>query len=422
MAPVYQRGSVASDQNAILMQVTKRIAPTFGLAALFHEKPFRGINGSGKHNNWSVGNRVNPNLMEPGPDPANNKHFLVTVAGVIRGADLYQDLIRYSVSGAPNDHRLGAHEAPPAIISVYLGDWLNELVVSIIEGRPQGEGHKLTVDLGVGYLPELTRDPTDRNRTSPFSWTGNKFEVRCVGSSQRPAVSLIMLNSLLADSFAFFATEVKKYTAAGDNHEQAWRKLVKDTLTKHQRIIFNGNGYSEEWVTEAEKRKLFNYKTTPEVLNAIVNEKNIKLFQELQVWTEEEFKAVVSVDMERYVKILNYESQALVHLADKMIIPAAIDYQSRFVALGDRAPKKRLDQLTQTTNAAVDASDELKDSIKKIDPHHLEGDLKDLIVYARDKVYASQETLRASLDALENLMDANVWPLPSYNDILHLST
>jgi len=418
MAPVYQKCSVASDQNSMLMEILKRTAPKFGLAVLFHEKPFRSINGSGKHNNWSVGNSKTANLLEPGPDPANNRDFLLAVAGVIRGTDLYQDLIRYSVSGASNDHRLGSQEAPPAIISIYLGDWLAELVDSIIEGRPARPGHDLKIDLGIGYLPLVERDPTDRNRTSPFSWTGNKFEVRCVGSSQRPAVSSIMLNSMLADSFHYFESEVRRQREAGLSVDDAVKKLIKDTLTKHKRIVYNGDNYTNEWVEEAKKRGLMNYRTTPEVLNQVVNERNIKLFERLKVWSSEEFTAIVEVDREKYIKVLNYESTTLVHIADNYVIPAAIKFQAKFLKLGERAPKRRLDILTHLTNAAVDDVEELKDLLKTIHPHHIDGDLKELVFFARDKVFVAAEKLRSDLDALEGLMDKKSWPLPSYQDML----
>eukprot|EP01125_Pyxidicula_operculata_P022738 TRINITY_DN9540_c0_g1_i1.p1 TRINITY_DN9540_c0_g1~~TRINITY_DN9540_c0_g1_i1.p1 ORF type:complete len:726 (+),score=203.99 TRINITY_DN9540_c0_g1_i1:58-2235(+) len=416
ISPIFSRASIASDYNMLLMEIMQRVAPLHGFACLLHEKPFKGINGSGKHNNWSIGTNKIPTLMEPGDKPIENRIFLLTLAAVVRGVDVYQDLMRYAIAGAGNDHRLGGHEAPPAIISVYLGDELGALVDAILAGKQPPQPVDPNVDLGVSYLPKHPRDTTDRNRTSPFAFTGNKFEVRCVGSSQRPAVSNFILNSLSADSFDYLSEELEKEIAKGTSVDKAIHKVVKETLEKHKRIIFQGNGYSAEWQKEAEKRGLKNYRTTPEVLSEVYNDKNVNLFTKHKVLTAEEFAANVTVDQETYVKVTNVEAQSLRALTNRWIVPAVVRYQTELLNLGERAPAGRLDKITGLTNEAVKLADALGDATSKLADI---SDPKEATFFARDTVIAGSKKLRSVLDELETLVDQKHWPLPTYEEILH---
>jgi len=353
--------------------------------------------------------------MDPGIDPLSNKLFLLTLAAVIRGVHVYQDLLRYGISGAGNDHRLGGHEAPPAIFSVYLGSYLFELVNHLVDGKKMPDPYP-EIDLGVPYLPSHPKDRTDRNRTSPFAFTGNKFEVRCVGASQRPSVSNMILNTISADSFDHIADELEKLISKGKTVEVAIKQVVKDTLAKHRNIIFEGNGYSHEWVEEAAKRGLYNFKTTPEVLDFVYNKKNIDLLSKHKVMYPEEFFANVQVDYEIYNKVAHLEAQSLRRLSDRWIIPAAIKYQKDILALGNHGPTARLKQLTDLVNNSVKAGDELGVLAKQLSSTE---DAKAAAQHSLKKVIPKAAELRSYLDDLELLVDKLYWPLPTYEEILH---
>jgi len=324
--------------------------------------------------------------------------------------------MRYAIVGAGNDHRLGGHEAPPAIISLYLGDELEALVDAVIKGHKPPPTVDRNVDLGVPYLPKHPRDPTDRNRTSPFAFTGNKFEVRCVGSSQRPAVSNLILNTISADAFDYLSDTLEKEIKKGTHVDDAIRKVVKETFTKHQRIVFNQNGYDPEWTIEAKKRGLLNFRTTPEILQAVYCDKNVTLFEKQKVMTPAEFKANVTVDYENYIKIAKVEAQSLKSLAQKWIIPAVVKYQLKLLALGSKAPEGLLDTISELCNRANKDSETLKTVSDKLSDI---VDLRDAAFFAKDTVLPAQADLRRDLDKLEALVDQEVWPLPTYEEILH---
>jgi len=414
-APIFSKSSVASDQNLIAMEVMRRIAENNGFEVILHEKPFARINGSGKHNNWSVGSDLVGTFFEPGPDPLNNTTFLLALAATIRGVDLHQDLLRWSIASASNDHRLGGHEAPPAIISVYLGDYVEDLVNTLL-GRPTKHNIKQNdyPSIGVDYLPRRERDTSDRNRTSPFAFTGNKFEFRAVGSSQSPAFSNKVLNVILADSFNYLNDELKKAFAKGGSKTDAMKKVVAETLQKHERIIFNGNGYSAEWQAEAKKRGLLNLKSTPDVLQVLKSEKNYKLFESLGVLSRREFDGFIEVDQTNYASTLNLEALATVTLANTYVIPAAIRYQNDVLLNAESVPKALRDNLKNLIQGAVDSTATLKKSIAELQTKSTE----DAPRYACDTIKEDMKKVRGYLDSLEECVDNKHWPYPNYETLL----
>jgi len=415
IAPIFEATTVATDHNMITMEVMHRVAAKYGLAVLLHEKPFKGVNGSGKHNNWSIGSNKTGSLFTPGNDPVNNLPFLLTLAATVRGVDLHQDVLRFAISGAGNDHRLGANEAPPAIFSIYLGDDLDKVVNSIIAA----DNKKLdllgkTVEFDVPFLPEFTSSPTDRNRTSPFAFTGNKFEVRAVGSSQSPAFSNIVLNAMMADSFTYMAQQVEKRVKGGATTDKAAREVIKEVLTQHQRIIFNGNGYSQEWQEEAKKRGLLNLRTTPDILEIVQNEKNIKLFETTKVLSSDEFNTYVEVAFDNYSKRISLESFCLANMSNQRLLPAAIAYLNELnqAKLSDRA--SRINKLVET---GFKQTDHLSEVAEKLE-HLIESDLRKAARYAVDKVIPAMLETRQTLDSLEKFVPKEYWPIPKYEEIL----
>jgi len=416
MAPVFERSSVASDHNMLMMEVLRRTAENNDMQVLFHEKPFANLNGSGKHNNWSIGTNKIPTLMDPGDDPVNNRLFLLTVAAVLRGVDIYQDLLRWATSGPGNDHRLGGHEAPPAIFSVFLGDTVGEIVRSIAEGRPTVLPEPPQIDLGVNYLPRRAADNTDRNRTSPVAFTGNKFEVRCVGASQAPATSNLVLNAITADSFNFLSDEIEKEKKAGKSVAAALSAVLQRTFKNHLRIINDGDGYSKSWPEEATKKGLLNLKTTPEVLSIVLNQRNKDLFKNLNIWSVEEFEANVTIDTERYYNQIHLEAQSLRNLVDRFILPAGVEYYTKLKGVSDALPKSRLDKVKSLLSDLTTSSEKLADKTKNLNSlgASLEG-----AKYAVKEVVSQMREVRQLSDELESLVEYKTWPLPSYEDMLY---
>lgn len=416
LAPIFQRSSIASDQNMMMMEMMQRVAAKHGMAALLHEKPFAGVNGSGKHNNWSIGTNKIPTVFNPGNKPEENNIFLIFLAATVRAVDVHGIVLRHAISGAGNDHRLGANEAPPAIMSVYLGDDLHDLVYSIIENRPM-KNIDTDLDLGVGYLPKVQRDRTDRNRTSPFAFTGQKFEVRACGSSQRPSASNIALNAMLADSCKYLASEIEKKTSGGLDAQTAVKEVVKETLTKHKRVVYNGDNYSAAWVEEAEKRGLQNLRTTPEVLEKIWNEKTVDLFSGLNIMSREEFRAQLNVDIEFYSKTIHLEGREMKSLADRHVVPSAMRYAERLMKAGE---KQRSQEILKLVEESVSTSGELEQVLSQLESKIENSNPDDISVatYARDNVKSLMDKFRVPLDRLEELVDSKVWDLPTYEEIL----
>eukprot|EP01091_Cochliopodium_minus_P012078 TRINITY_DN3583_c0_g1_i1.p1 TRINITY_DN3583_c0_g1~~TRINITY_DN3583_c0_g1_i1.p1 ORF type:complete len:721 (+),score=251.78 TRINITY_DN3583_c0_g1_i1:28-2190(+) len=415
LAPIYEPTTIATDHNMITMEVMHRVAAKHGLAVLLHEKPFKGVSGSGKHNNWSLGSNESGSLFSPGEDPINNIPFLLTLSATIRGVDLHQDLLRFMISGASNDHRLGSHEAPPAIFSIYLGDDLDKVTDAIIKGNVDSlDLSGKVVEFNVPFLPQFQSSPTDRNRTSPFAFTGNKFEVRAVGSSQSPAFSNIFLNTLISESFDYMSTQIEKKVKSGQSTDKATREVIKEILTKHQRILFNGDGYSEEWKSEAKKRGLLNLKTTPDVLEVIQNEKNYELLEKTGVLNREEFDIYVDVGFDNYSKRVSLESEILANLANQNLLPAAVSYLNELnqAKLTDRANRvnKLVELGFQQTDTLTKASEELERLIEK--------DTKKASRFAVDNVIPLMVETRNTLDSLEKLVPKNYWPIPRYEEIL----
>jgi glutamine synthetase len=367
--------------------------------------------------------------MEPGNDPYNNRIFMLTVAAVIRAVDVHGDLIRYSVGDASNDHRLGGHEAPPSIISVYLGEYIGDIVDAFADGKPAPASPPLDVDLGVPYLPQVKRDTSDRNRTNPFAFTGNKFEVRCVGASQHPAISNMILNTIAADAFDHLAAEAQRSLDAGLNVESAWREVVRKTLVKHRRVVFNGDGYTAEWELEAKKRGLPNFKTTPDVLKAAYTPKNIELFSKFKVLDKEEWKSRVVIAAARYCQNVKLEAQAIRMISDQYIVPSVVKYQNQLLSLGEHAPNDRIKEIRDLMNAAIGLSGELAKLSAKLDEmsssamdagkeDNMDDDVNSAL-FAKDQVLPKMKELRKKLDALESVTDRTLWPLASYQEILH---
>lgn len=322
LAPIFTSSNLATDHNQLTMEMMKKVARKHGMVCLLHEKPFAGVNGSGKHNNWSVSTNTGKNLLSPGKNPRENTQFLLFLAAVIKGVDEYQDLLRISVASAGNDHRLGANEAPPAIISVFLGDELTAIFDSIENGSDYTNKSSANMEMGTVVLPNIKKDTTDRNRTSPFAFTGNKFEFRMLGSAVNIACPNLMLNTIVAEELSEFADELEK----AKDFDKAVMKLIKKTIKAHKRIIFNGNNYSDEWVEEAKKRGLLNLRTMPEAMPYYISDKNVKLFTKNKIFTETEIHSRYEIQLENYSKILNIEALTMLDMAKKDILPAVTSY------------------------------------------------------------------------------------------------
>ena len=419
LAPVFEEANVAIDHNLLVMELMKIIASHHGLVCLEHEKPFEGINGSGKHDNWSL-SADGQNLLDPGDTPEQNLQFLVFLTCVIAAVDDYQEMLRVSVASAGNDHRLGANEAPPAIISIFLGDQLNGIVEAIIEGKTYESHDKESMYLGVPVLPNLTKDTTDRNRTSPFAFTGNKFEFRAAGSRQNLSDPNMVLNTAVAKELKEFANAMES-SASFETDAMAW---IKQTLTDHQHIIFNGDGYSAEWAEEAAKRGLSNLRTLPDAAPAMMKEKNVALLEEFGVMSRVETESHYEIKLEQYANLINIEALTMIDMANKQILPAvnayAADVASNLAIKQDmgvacKAETKLLKKLSDGADAIsddIDALVEAHDAMIATADVQVRGDA------CRDSVLPAMEQLRKDADAMETICSKEYWPLPSYNDIL----
>ena len=424
IAPIFESANVATDHQMMTMEMLKKTAPKYGLACLLHEKPFAGVNGSGKHLNWSIGDDGGNNLLNPGDTPHANMQFLFFCVAVLRAVDTFQGLLRMSIAHAGNDHRLGANEAPPAIISVFLGDMLTEVLEQLESGKPGSSRTGGLLDMGVSVLPKLPRDAGDRNRTSPFAFTGNKFEFRAVGSSQNVAFPATCLNVAVAESLDHMCAQLEQAMAKGETLQDAVNALLKKTIKQHKRIVFNGNGYSQEWQKEAAKRGLLNFKNTVDALPEIMKPPVVKAFEKFKVLNERELHARYEVNMETYCKTLNVEAQLMVLMANRYILPAAFEYQ-RLIAETVRAVKaagstsregkKLLDQLTKLVDAFRAKTTALATALD-----HTSTSTEKHAKYTRDTVVPGMVALRELGDQIELLMPHELWPLPTYREMLFI--
>jgi glutamine synthetase len=423
IAPIFENANVAADHQLMIMEMLKKIAPKYGLAALLHEKPFAGVNGSGKHNNWSLSDEFGNNLLSPGDTPHDNVQFLVFCAAVIRAVDKWQGLLRSTVAHAGNDHRLGANEAPPAIISIFLGDMLTDIFEQIEKsGGAKSTKQGGVQDLGVSSLPKLPRDAGDRNRTSPFAFTGNKFEFRAVGSTQNIAWPNMVLNVTMADSLEYVADELEAATKKGEDLNKAVGKLLTKMIKEHKRIIFNGNGYSDAWQKEAAKRKLLNHKNTVDALTEVVKPEVIKLLDRFKILNEREVHARHEIFLESYNKTINVEGQLAVLMANRYILPAAFEYQKQIgqsvaaVKAGgasSAAGKRLLATYTKLVDKLKAQTDALAGLLE-----HSGGSADKHAKFMRDKVVPAMSALRATVDTIEGLTPHEIWPLPTYREML----
>ena len=422
VAPIFGTTNIATDHNQLVMETLKKTAEKHGMVCLLHEKPFAGVNGSGKHNNWSMCTNDGENLISPGKNPVNNTQFLFILAAIMKGVDEYADLLRISVASAGNDHRLGANEAPPAIVSMFLGDELEAVVKSIVEDKDYATPGKVPMHLGVDVLPEFKKDTTDRNRTSPFAFTGNRFEFRMLGSAVNIACPNIMINTIMAEELNQFCDEIEK----ADNKDKAIKELIKKTFTDHQRIIFNGDGYSDEWPVEAEKRGLPNYRSLPEALAHFDDQKNIDLFVKNNVHDEVEIKARKVITLEEYAKTINIEALTMLEMAKQDILPAVSSYVKELTdtalakkALSDAIPTSVEEDLVTTLSndlvSFVEKIDTLSEDVVK--GNDIE-DAQEKANYYHDVVFAAMNELRAVSDEMETITSADYWPYPTYDELL----
>ena len=418
LAPIYTDANTACDDNQLIMAIMKKCAAKHNLVCLLHEKPFAGVNGSGKHNNWSLSTDSGKNLFSPGKTPSQNARFLVFLTAFIAGVDEYQDFLRCTVASAGNDHRLGASEAPPAIVSVFLGDELSAIIQSIIDGTNYTETEKSMLRIGVDVLPAIPKDTTDRNRTSPLAFTGNKFEFRMLGSSQSIAGPNIALNTIMAEELGKFADVLEK----AEDFDAALQTLICKTLTEHSRIIFGGNGYSEEWKQEAARRGLSNLPSTAEALPTYISDKNIDLVTRHGIFTEAEFRARYTIHMEAYNKIMGIEARTMVDMATHQILPAALRYTRDLCdganakkALGAscRAESGLIQELSCHTDALYDAIGALKSALDSVP-----GSTEAAADFYRHRVIPAMNELRSEADILEAMTDKSYWPYPTYSDLL----
>jgi glutamine synthetase len=422
LAPIFTTTNVATDHNQLTMEIMKKVADHHGLACLLHEKPFAGVNGSGKHNNWSISTDTGVNLLEPGNSPYENAQFLLFLSAVIKAVNDYQDLLRVSVASAANDHRLGANEAPPAIVSMFLGDELTDILNSLEAGSIYDKKEKVEIEIGVDVLPRFPKDTTDRNRTSPFAFTGNKFEFRMLGSSFSIADSNIYLNTGVAEILSQFADLLEK----APDFTIALNELIKTTIRENKRIIFNGNNYSDEWVKEAEKRGLLNLKSTPDALPYLINEKNIALFMKHKVFTETEIHSRYEILLENYCKVLNIESLTMLDMVKKDIIPSVCSY---IKDLSETAIAKK--QAISDINCEVEESLIKKlsnlsaclyNKAQQLDNEILNSknctDTLESAKYYRENIFTSMQELRAVADEIETFLSKNYLPYPTYGDLL----
>ncbi len=422
LAPIFATTNIAVDHNQLTMEIMQKIAKKHDMVCLLHEKPFQGVNGSGKHNNWSISTNTGVNLLEPGDTPAENAQFLLFLCAVIKAVDDYQDLLRISVASAGNDHRLGAHEAPPAVVSIFLGAELTEILESIEKDVPYDVKEKELLRVGVHTMPKFPKDTTDRNRTSPFAFTGNKFEFRMLGSSASVSDPNTVINTAVAEILKQFADELESAT----DFEGALHDLIKRVITEHKRIVFNGNGYDDKWLAEAKKRGLHNLKTTPDALPHFVDEKNVALFTSHKVYTEREMHSRLEILLKSYCNLINIEAKTMVEMTRKEILPAVSEYSRLLTdtALAKKALSAALDcgyetetvreisALTEEAYAQVKALERALIGTKKTE------DAGKSSVYYKDKVLPVMKKLREAVDRLESLVSEDHWPMPTYGDLL----
>ena len=423
LAPIYTTTNIATDHNQLTMEIMQKVAAKHGLVCLLHEKPFAGVNGSGKHNNWSLATDTGVNLLTPGETPYENAQFLLFLCAVIKAVDDYQDLLRLSVATAGNDHRLGANEAPPAVVSMFLGDELTAVLDAIENDAPYSGSEKTTMKLGVHVLPKFTRDTTDRNRTSPFAFTGNKFEFRMLGSSNSIACANIMLNAAVAESLKIYADRLEN----ADNFEIALHKMIKKTIKDHKKIIFNGNGYDDAWIKEAtEKRGLLNLRTTPDAMPAMLSEKNVKMLTSHKIFSPAELHSRYEILLENYSKTVNIEALTMVDMAKKEILPAVEKYTK---SLADTLAAKKaavaglpckyetatVTKLSELSDSIADATDDLEAEIEKFQAIE---DVTEAANDIRDVILGKMDSLRAVCDEAEAITAKEFWPFPTYSDLL----
>lgn len=422
LAPVFETANIAVDHNQLTMEVMKKVADKHNYACLLHEKPFEGINGSGKHNNWSVCTDTGINLLDPGKNPGENTPFLVFLMAVIAAVDEYAPILRLSVASAGNDHRLGGNEAPPAIISIFVGDELAEVLKSVEEGSAYQSAGKVQMAMGATVLPHFTKDNTDRNRTSPFAFTGNKFEFRALGSSDSVASPNVVLNTIVAEAFCDIADELEK----ADDFDLALHDLIKKLATEHQRIVFNGDGYSSEWIVEAERRGLPNIKTMVDAIPALTTDKAIKLFEKFGVFTKAELESRAEVQYEAYSKALNIEAKAMIDIAGKQIIPAVIkattELSTSIAAVksasvgADTSVQEEL--LVETSTLLAETQKALANLKKVTAEAATKEEGKEQATFFKDVIRGAMAELRTPVDKLEMIVDKDLWPMPSYGDLI----
>ena len=421
LAPIFTTTNIAADHNQLTMEIMQKVAKKHHMVCLLHEKPFAGVNGSGKHNNWSLTTDTDVNLLNPGDTPYENAQFLTFLCAVIKAVDEYQDMLRVSVASAGNDHRLGANEAPPAVVSMFLGTELTDVLKAIEKDEPYGSKEKEILKIGVHTLPKFPKDSTDRNRTSPFAFTGNKFEFRMLGSSSSVSCTNVVLNTAVAEELKQFADELE----GAANFEEALHELIKKTITDHKRIIFNGNGYDDAWIAEAEKRGLLNLRSTPECLPYSLHEKNMKLFISHKVYSETEMRARYEILSENYCKIINIEALTMIDMAKKDILPAVSKYSHELsdtviakAACGDIESgyeKELLAKVSKLNTAAYKKTEKLEQAVLKAKEI---SETQELSMYYKDAVFAAMSELRITVDELETVVPADIWPYPSYGDML----
>ena len=423
LAPIFTTSNIANDHNELTMEIMQKTAEKHGLVCLLHEKPFAGVNGSGKHNNWSLSTNLGENLLSPGKHPENNVTFQLFLAAVVKAVDEYQDLLRATVASAGNDHRLGANEAPPAIMSVYLGDDLGEMVQAIIDGEDYVSHGKERMETGVEVLADFKKDTSDRNRTSPFAFTGNKFEFRALGSALNIGCPNYMLNTMVAEELSQFYVELK----GAENINTAVRSLVRNVLTEHQRIIFNGDNYADEWVEEAQKRGLYNLKSLPDAFAHFLDRKNIDLFVKNKIVTEAEYRARYEIELETYCKQINIEALTMIDMAKKKITPAvtafvreltdaALAKKALSAAIPTSVEEDLIMSLSNKLVCFVNKTSELEDAV--MNAGDASSDPLERARYFRENIFAKMQELRAVGDSMETETAADFWPYPSYTELL----
>ena len=425
LAPIFTTTNIATDHNQLTMEIMKKVAARHGLVCLLHEKPFAGVNGSGKHNNWSLSTAEGANLLEPGETPRDNAQFLFFLAAVIAAVDDHQDLLRVSVASASNDHRLGGFEAPPAIISMFLGDELTEILASVVYETDYDRQEKCYMEIGADVLPKFPKDTTDRNRTSPFAFTGNKFEFRSLGSSNSVSGPNITLNTIVADELEKMADRLEALISDGGDFNHSVAAVIRDTINAHKRIIYNGDGYSEDWVREAERRGLLNLRTTPDALPYFTSERNIEMYGRHHVFTPTEMRSRNEIHYEIYCKIENIDALTMLDMTRREVVPAVMKYigdvsgsavSAASLGVDVSAQKELLEKLSaglKAVSAAVERLDETTRTARAI------GEYSEMSFYIRDEMAPAMSALRKAVDSLETIVGKEYWPWPSYSELLY---